>query len=53
MRPAAYIVILVIMFSFLLLSRLRFIIVITAILFLAVTLIRYLFWAREREEEIW
>lgn len=52
MKPPIYIIILIVMFSFLLLSRFRVFIIIGFVLFAAYTLIRYLFWSARREEEM-
>ena len=49
MKPPVYIIILVVLFSFLLLSRFRVFIIIGGVLFAAVTLGRYLIWRREQE----
>ena len=47
MRPAIYVVILIVMFAFLLLSKLNWVIVVVGIFFIVVTVIRYLFWRNE------
>ena len=47
MKSAAYIIILVVMFAFLLLSPYKWLIGIVAIVFVGYTLIRYLYWRNE------
>ncbi len=47
MNPKFYVVVLIVMFSFLLLTSFRWIIVVVGILFGAVTLVRYLFWRNQ------
>ncbi|KKM60434.1 hypothetical protein LCGC14_1541880 [marine sediment metagenome] len=51
MRTAAYIIILVVMFAFLLLSDFNWIILIVLIFFGVSTLIRYLFWKNQFDYE--
>ena len=47
MKPTAYVIILIVMFAFLLLSRFNWIILVILIFFVASTLIRYLFWRNQ------
>ena len=47
MKPVAYIIILVVMFAFLLLSPFKWLIGIVAVIFVGHTLIRYLYWRNE------
>ena len=51
MRTAAYIIILVVMFAFLLLSDFNWIIWVVMMFFAGVTLIRYLFWRNQFDYE--
>lgn len=44
MKPTLYVIILVVMFAFLLISPFKWIILVVMIFFITVKLIRYLFW---------
>ena len=46
-RPHVFVMILIVMFAFLLLSPLKWLILVVGILFGTVTLIRYLYWRNE------
>ena len=51
MKTSAYVVILIVMFAFLLLSKLRWIILVVMVFFVTWTLIRYLFWRSKFDYE--
>ena len=51
MKPIAYIVILVVMFAFLLLSPYKWLVAVVGIFFVVSTLIRYLFWRNQFDWE--
>ncbi len=47
MKAAGYIIVLIVMFAFLLLSPFKWLIVVVGIFFIITTVIRYLFWRNE------
>jgi len=47
MQPLFYIIVLVVMFAFLLLSKFRWIIVVITIFFVVITLLRFLWWRNQ------
>lgn len=47
MRPPIYVIILIVMFAFLLLSKFNWVILLVLILFVVSTLIRFLFWRNQ------